>query len=99
MTNVRLFFQRCMPLSRSFATVSFLLWVALMLWPGISLWAQNNTQRQDSIISRFLDKTPETLDDYTYLITMFLDKAPEKSFKLSLEAIEKAKKTGGSYSC
>lgn len=96
MTNVRLFFQRCMPLSRSFATVSFLLWVALMLWPGISLWAQNNTQRQDSIISRFLDKTPETLDDYTYLITMFLDKAPEKSFKLSLEAIEKAKKTGGS---
>ncbi len=95
MTNTPSSPLRSMPFELRFPTVCFSLWMLMMFWFALPIQAQNNTQRQDSIISQFLDNAPETLDDYNYLIKMFLDKVPEKSFKLSLEAIKKTKKNGG----
>lgn len=72
----------------------FLGLLVMALFICSTLTAQDTLTRHDSIITQFLDKTPETLEDYLYLTKSFLDKSPEKALKISLDAIEKARRVG-----
>ncbi len=79
------------PPVRSYFCMAFF----MLFWSIAPISAKTRTQHQDSVISGFLDATPEVLGDYFNLAEMYLEKLPEKSLQLSIEAIGKARKTGG----